>query len=580
MAKRRRGTTWRLWAVVTVIGLSGLVIAGRLTQLQIVDHDEYARQARLTHVTEEPVTGRRGAILDRNGYPLAASADSYDVLVERRAWKDGAKAAEAAQAISAVAGGDPQAMVQLVAETDVFEVTLARGLDYDQATEVRRLKARGVRLVRSSHRVYPEGNLAAQLLGFVGRDNSGLTGLEADLEAILGGRKGTVTFERDGMGNQLAFGDRKEVAPEPGSDVVLTIDRYIQRLAEKELDDAVKKHKAKGGTIIVIQPKTGEILAMASRPTFDLTKLDLSDDSKLALYRNRSVTDQYEPGSVFKLITASAALDLGLVSPDTWWYDSGVVNSGGWSIYNWDFSANGSQTVTQILSKSLNTGAAWLAEQVGPERFYEYVYRYGFGKPTGSGLSGEAPGRVRTPDNDPENWRPVDMATNSFGQGISVTPLQMATALATIANDGRAIKPRLVREIVSARSRQATETEPGEQVISADAARTLRQMMGVVVDGIPKTYLDVQGYRVGGKTGTANIATDGGGYKPNAYIASFVGIAPLSDPALAVLVKIDEPTGVPWGTVVAAPAFDRIVEAVLPYLNVAPDQPAIVSDLQ
>src|SRR3990172_8541603 len=284
-------------------------------------------------------------------------------MVERRAWKNAAIGAEAAAALSGAAGVPAQEMLAAVKGSDVFEVSVAKGLNYDKAEAVRALHLSGIRLVTSSHRVYPEGNLAAQLLGFVGRDNVGLTGLETDLDAVLGGAKGSVTYERDGLGNQLAMGDRREVPPQPGADVVLTIDRYIQRLAEQELDAAIKKHQATGGTIIVIQPDTGEILAMASRPTFDLTKPDASDESKMALFRNRAITDQYEPGSVFKLVTMAAALDAGLVSPDTWWYDEGVVRLSGWSIYNWDFSANGSQTVTQILSNSLNTGAAWLSQQ-------------------------------------------------------------------------------------------------------------------------------------------------------------------------------------------------------------------------
>ncbi len=575
MVQRRRNGNWRLWAVVAVIALATLIITARLAQLQILDHQRYAAEAGLTHVTQETVSGRRGALLDRNGYPLAASEDTYDVTVERRAWEQPDEAAQAADAISTATGGQAADMLAAISGTDVFEVPVMRGLSYEQATKVRQLGLHGVRLLLSSRRVYPEGNLAAQLLGFVGRDDVGLTGLEADLEPILGGAKGSRTVEHDGLGNQLAWGTNHEVAPEAGSDVVLTIDRYIQRLVEKELDEAIKQHKASGGSIIVIEPKTGEILAMASRPSFDVTKPDLSDESKVALFRNRAVTDQYEPGSVFKLVTASAALDSGLVAPDTTWYDSGVVNVSGWSIYNWNFSASGTQTVTQILSKSLNTGAAWLAQQLGPERFYQYVDRFGFGRTTGIGLSGEAPGRVRTPQNDADNWRPVDMATNSFGQGISVTPLQMAMALATIANDGLAMKPHIVREIVSPSGRYSVQPEPLGQVISPETARTLRQMMGVVVDGIPKSLLDVQGYKVGGKTGTANIAAGDGSYKPDAYVSSFVGVVPEENPVLAVLVKIDEPKDVPWGTVVAAPPFQHIVQPALAYMKVPPDEPVL-----
>ena len=337
---------------MAAMGLGTLFITGRLAQLQLVDHPQYAQEARLNHMSEQTLMDRRGALLDRNGYPLAASEDTYDVMVERRAWKNSAVAAEAAAALSGAAGVPAQEMLSDVQATDVFEVSVAKGLNFDKAEAVRALNLSGVRLVTSSHRVYPEGNVAAQLLGFVGRDNVGLTGLEADLNSVLGGSAGTLRFERDGLGNQLPLGEHLEIAPQPGANVVLTIDRYIQRRAEEELDRAIKEHKASGGTIVVIQPATGEILAMASRPTFDVTRLDLSDDSKVALYRNRAITDQYEPGSVFKLVTTSAGIDSGTVTPDTWWFDSGSVNVDGWTIKNWDLNAYGSQTVQQMLSKS------------------------------------------------------------------------------------------------------------------------------------------------------------------------------------------------------------------------------------
>jgi cell division protein FtsI/penicillin-binding protein 2 len=565
--------------VVFAIGAATLVVILRLAQVQILEHGQYAYEARLTHMSQQTLFDRRGALLDRNGYPLAASEDTFNVMVERRAWKDPREAQEAAEALALITGVPAEEMLEIVKTVEAFEVPVARGLNYEQAVAVRRLGLSGVRLLESSRRVYPEGNLAAPLLGFLGHDNVGLTGLEADLEEILGGSSGSVTYERDGLGNQIAVGLRRYIPPQPGANVVLTIDRFIQRLAERELDRTIKEHKAAGGTIIVVQPQTGEILAMASRPTFDVTRPDLSDESKLALFRNRAITDMYEPGSVFKLITMAAALDLGLVSPGTWWYDEGVVYVNDWAIRNWDLSAHGSQTVTQILAKSLNTGAAWLASLIGPERFYEYVYRFGFGQPTSIGLGGEVEGRVRTPDNDPD-WRAVDMATNSFGQGISVTPLQMAMAVAAIANDGLAMKPQIVKEIAGPTSRKVIEPEPREQVISPESARILREMMGVVVDGISTAFLDVQGYKVGGKTGTANIATDSGGYKPDAYISSFAGVAPLDEPVLAVLVKIDEPKGVPWGTVVAAPAFGRIVQEALAYMKVPPTSEALVSEIQ
>jgi cell division protein FtsI/penicillin-binding protein 2 len=578
MSKKQRGITWRLWAVVVAMGFGALVITLRLVQLQIIDHDKYAQEARLTHMAEQTLFDRRGALLDRNGYPLAASEDTFDVLVESRIWENPNTAHRAAQQLTPIVGVPEDEMVNLVADSELYEITVAQDLDYEKATAVRELGLRGIRLVPGSHRVYPEGNLAAPVLGFVGRDNIGLTGLEADLDGYLGGTRGTVIEERDALGRRLAIGDSDRVAPLPGANVVLTIDRYIQRLAEEELNRTIKENKASGGSIIVVQPKTGEILAMASRPTFDITKLDLSDESKIALYRNRAITDVYEPGSVFKLITTAAGIDSGVVGPNTWWYDSGALSVDTWTIRNWDLSANGPQNVQQMLSKSLNTGAAWVAQQTGPEKFYEYVDRFGFGKETGIGLSGEVPGRVRTPENDPANWRTVDMATNSFGQGISVTPLQLAMAVCAIANNGVAMKPQIVKEVIYPTGPEAVQPEQIGQVLSPETAQTLQDMMGVVADSVSTSYLNVKGYEVGGKSGTANVATPDNGYKQDDYISSFAGIAPLDDPQVVVLVKIDEPKDLPWGTIVAAPAFSRLVEQTLAYLEVPPQDAALVAE--
>jgi cell division protein FtsI/penicillin-binding protein 2 len=571
----KRNATWRVWVVVGAIAIGLLVVVARLVQLQIIEHDQYAQAARQTHVSQETLQDRRGAILDRNGYPLAASEDTFNVVVEIGAWEDPARAEEAAKEIARICSTYWRSLDNTVSDTDAFELPVVRGLDYEQSQAVKALGLRGVRLVRSSHRVYPEGNLATQLIGITGRDNDGLTGIENDFDSLLGGAGGTITSEVDALGNPLAHGEQSTVPALPGSNVVLTIDRYIQRVAERELDKTIKDHEAAGGTVIVVRPETGEILAMVSRPAASLTRPDLSDDDALALLRNRAITDSYEPGSTFKLITMAAALEENEVYPDMWWEDFGVVHVDGWSIFNWDRSINGSQTVTQILAKSLNTGAAWLSRLLGPNRFYQYVQAFGFGQPSDIELSGEASGLVRTPERDP-GWRQVDMATNSFGQGLSATPLQLAMAVAAIANDGLAMKPMIVREIAGATNIEY-DPEPAGRPISPETARTLREMMGVVVNGIPSYLLDVQGYEVGGKTGTANIADGNGSYKEEAYISSFVGVAPLDDPELAILVKIDEPQDVPWGTVVAAPAFGAIVQESLVYLKIPPGPEALVS---
>jgi len=541
------GPSWRLRIVGLAIVLAFAAVVGRLVQLQVLEHDEYAARARLLQAAPAAAPVLRGAILDATGHPLAISVTSFAVMAERRAWQDPEAALSYARSLAQVTGGDPARMVEKVRTGKAFEVEVARGLTLEQARQVEALGLPGIRLRPDSRRLHPEGALAAQLLGIVGRDGVGLSGLEADLDPIL----------RQGL------------------DVVLTIDRVVQRAAEEALEEAVREHRAEGGAVVVLDARTGAVLAMASRPSFDPDHPPLDDPQALRLLRNPVVTDTYEPGSVFKLVTVAAALDQGLVSPDTPWYDRGVALVAGWPIYNWDYSAHGPQTVTDILVKSLNTGSVWLAQLLGPERFYDYVRRFGFGQPTGIGLGGEAAGQVRWPD-DPD-WSPVDLATNSFGQGLAVTPLQMAAAVAAIANDGLLMRPYVVQAIVTPQGVRETEPQAVERVISPEAAKALRDIMGEVARGIGPTWLDLPGYAVGGKTGTASVVEDGS-YKPDAYIASFAGIVPLDHPRLVILVKIDGPQDVPWGTVVAAPVFAQVARAALAYYGVPPEPRLLARD--
>ena len=563
-----------------VMVVAGIGLIARLVQLQIINHADYSSEAQVTRAGKKPVNVRRGAILDTKGYPLAASINTYELMVERRAWEDPVAALAEAQAISEIVGTSPEELIRRVAETDSFEVAVARDLNYMDTQRLKELDLSRIRFVEGARRVYPEGSIAAQVIGIVGLDDIGLTGLEADLNGLLSGQTGTVTFERDGLGQPIGIGDKSEVSARHGADIVLTIDRFIQAVTEQELDETIDRHEAKGGSIIVLDPSTGGILAMASRPSFNLISPDLTNESGLGPLRNRAISDQYEPGSVFKLIPMAAALDQGLVNPDTEWMDTGAAAVGGWTIYNWDFSTNGVQTATDILAKSLNTGAVWLSEMLGHERLYEYIQRFGFGQPTGVELGGEVGGHVRTPTNDPAGWRPVDGATNSFGQGISVTPLQVASAIATIANDGAVMRPTLVKEIVTESGREKVDSQQMRQAISPETASVLREMMGTVAERIPGDLLDVPGHKIGGKSGTAQIVKGNDSYEDEVYISSFGGIAPLEDPAIAVLVKIDEPQGLPWGTVVAAPAFSNIAQAVLTYYKISPTESTLVQHLQ
>lgn len=566
--------TWRLalLGLVLLLGTGGLVF--RLVQLQILEHPEYQLQAHREHQRQRQIYAPRGDIVDRNGLPLATSIPAYDLYASRVDWQEKpGMAMEAAEGLAPVLQEPSAGILRAVLNAEAAEVLLAQGIPYEVGRSLQRKELTGVRLVQSSRRVYPEGSIAAPLLGFVGYDRVGLTGIEADFDQVLAGTPGLALYEEDSRGVAIPFGERSLAAPEPGGRVTLTIDRYIQRQAEQELDRAIQQYDAKGGAVIVMDPRTGEILALASRPTFDLTRLDFNDAALGELARLRPVTDLYEPGSVFKLVTVAAALDAGVITPSTTYDDTGAYRASDYTIYNWDRSVNGLQTVTQVLTKSLNTGAAWISQRLGAQSFYEYVARFGFGSLTGMGLPGEAPGQLRRPG-EPE-WSPVDLATNSFGQGLGVTPLQVIAAVAAVANGGQLMRPYIVSEIDGPDGHQAFAPTPVRRVISRQTAETLTQMMVEVAGALPAGTDGLGRYQVAGKTGTATIP-EGGSYESGRIIVSFAGFVPVGHPRIVILVKIDEPVGQVWGSTVAAPVFQRLAVKVLAYLNVPPDLPAQV----
>jgi len=569
MAGRSR-FTWRFAVLALVLIASTGGIVGRLVYIQILHHQRYWLEAQDEHMEKKLVRSERGAILDRNGFPLATSIDVFDVYIDRRAWQDDlTKAQKTAAGLAPNLGIDQETMLaRLLDEGEGPIELLEAGVDFSAGQAIDNLNLPGVTVAAATKRFYPEGDMASALLGFLGRDHSGLAGVEADFESVLGGQPGVLYFERDGGGQPIAVGQIKEEPGQRGSDVRLTIDRYIQKLVEDELDLQLQVHRASGGTIIVMDPKTGAILAMASRPSFKLSELNL-DNPQQDLYRNRAVTDAYEPGSVMKVITMATAIDLGLVNPNTTYYDAGVVQKGGYTFANWDFSANGEQTMTQVLQKSLNTGAIWLSDQIGPERLYESIARFGFGESTHSGLGGESAGLVRTYE-DPQ-WYAADLATNSYGQGIAATPLQVITAIASVINGGHLMRPYIVEEVDGPDGRRVYDPVVVRQTISLASSDTMVEMMHQVVDGVPGHRAQVKGYDVGGKTGTTLVSIPTG-YALDSTLATFVGFAPVEDPAMIMLVKIDQPQDDPLGGIVAAPVFGRLAPKILSYLNVRPNE--------
>ncbi|MEE9277798.1 MAG: penicillin-binding protein 2 [Dehalococcoidia bacterium] len=569
--KRAETSPWRMRAIATVFVVFGVLLVLRLVQVQIIDHPRFEQDARDIHFWTQQVDGPRGSILDRNGFPLVTSIDTFEVHVDREAWElDAANERLAVEGLARRLGAGTDQIRNIVFSGSGRDVLLALNVPYGLGEAIIAEGLPGVKVSPSSLRRYAEGGLASQILGFVGRDNQGLAGVEFDFDAVLSGKPGRVVFERDSLGNPIPFGTQTVQPIQPGADLVLTIDRTLQRIAERHLAEALEQTGARGGAILIMEPKTGDILAIAAAPTFDVAALDLSDAGlDLSIFRNRAITDLYEPGSVFKVVTMAAALDAGIVTPDSTFVDTGAIVVGARTIRNFDLSFHGRQTMTQLLQRSLNTGAAWVSQQLGADLFYWYLRQFGFGRSTRSGLSGEAEGIVKEPGN--LFWSEVDLATNSFGQGISVTPLQIVRAYAAIANGGNLVRPRIVRAVITEDGVRAVPTVIERQVIREDTAAQLRRMMQAVVDGVVGHPAQTPGWPVAGKSGTSDIAEDGV-YLEGESIATFAGFAPVDDPRLVVLIKLDRPQGQLFGGVIAAPVFSAVMADALPYLGVPPTQ--------
>lgn len=565
----------RLFILAGLFVLGGVIVTARVAYVQIARTDYYQGEATNEHFGQQEIRAPRGAILDRNGYPLATTVDAYDVWINREDWQDDAAARKAAEFIGPIIGRDANELITAVRKEEDGLYLAFGGLDFEKGAGLHDADAPGLRVVLTTKRSYPEGDLASTLLGFVGRDHVGLTGIERDFDRELGGVPGTIYFERDSIGNRLQLGsERVGQKPKPGGNIRLTIDRYIQRLVEGELETQLAQTGALGGTIIVMDPKTGAVLGMASQPGFKLSQLDLNKTVDQGLFRNRAVTDMYEPGSVFKTLTASMALDLGLLTPESTYVDEGAEYIGTSTIRNWDYSTNGPVTVTQILQRSLNTGAVWMSRQVGAENFYDYVRKFGIGQATGVGLDGEPDGLVRD-ENDP-SWSEVDLATNAFGQGIAATPLQVTTAIASFANGGRLMRPYIVQSMDTPEGLRQFSPVVVRQVVSEQTAASVADMMNQVVEGSPGHLAAIKGYHVAGKTGTTTEATLADGAVKNGNVASFIGFAPTDDPRMIVLIKLDFRED-RLGGQVAAPVFTHIAPSILAYLGVQPEGPQLVT---
>ena len=545
-----------------------LVIAGRAFQLQVLQGEKLMRLGERQHLKEWIVLPKRGALLDRAGEPLALSMESQSVYARPHRVQDPDKLS---QRLAQILNLRPADVKQKLTSDKPF-VWIKRQVSSPEAEKIQALNPAGIGMFYEPNRHYPQGQLAGQLIGFVGRDSEGLEGLELKYNDYIRGEAGSSITERDALGRRVLVQGVERLRIPPGSDIHLTLNTSIQHIAEKELEAAILKYRAKAGVAIVMEPFTGEVLALANYPSFDPNNYSKQSAEQR---RNRAVTDSFEPGSTFKTILAAAALEEGVVGKEDLFYcEMGKYSYAGKFIH--DTHPHGWLSFSKILQVSSNIGFTKVAEKLKKDRYFKYIEKFGFGQASGIDVPGEVPGLLRRS----ETWSAIDLATHAFGQGISTTPMQMVMAYAAIANGGFLMRPYVTRRVVSPQGEIVLENQPHvvRRVISEKSSKSLASMLkDVTNEGGTGVMANVDGFEVAGKTGTAQKADPvHGGYAAKKRVASFIGFVPANDPRLVALVLIDEPEMNVYGGVVAAPVFRNIAQAALRHLAVAPQQGAVV----
>jgi stage V sporulation protein D (sporulation-specific penicillin-binding protein) len=545
-----------------------LLLGGRLVYLQEIKKDWLCDIAQRQHKGRIEIPALRGSILDRNGSELATSMALPSIAANTTQIDDIQKTAAT---LAAILGKEKKRYLSLLSRRTTF-VWIARKCDTRRADAIMKKKLPGIFPIMepSGKRFYPKGKLACHILGYTGIDDQGLEGTEAFYDGLLKGKPGHLDAELDREGRVIPYGRNILKAAQPGYNLVLTVDESLQYIAERELDKAVTAHKARSGSVIIMDVRTGDILAMANKPDF---KVEDFGKTEPGARRNRAVSDCYEPGSTFKVFLAAGALDSGKISDEQRFYCGSSIQVGGWSIRNANdglCSRTGSENTMEIIVSSYNVGAASVGLKIGRKTLHKYLDAFGFGRPTGIDLAGEQQGILHKP----EMWSEVTTATISFGQGVSVTPLQLVTAMSAIANKGVMMRPRIVRALRDSKGNVVKTYLPVEagKPISPKTALKMREILLQVAERGTGKKAKVPGYLIAGKTGTANVC-EGGRYISGKYIASFLGFAPQEDPRIAILAKIDIPQGTIWGGVVAAPVFSEVAREALYHLGISPTLP-------
>ncbi|MDI3327474.1 MAG: penicillin-binding transpeptidase domain-containing protein [Alicyclobacillaceae bacterium] len=572
MSRRPPRHGWLLVILSTCLGLITL----RLGWMQVVDVPVWSRMAENSWVAEHDLPARRGTILDRNGRVLAQTVTAFNIVLHTRPGnfpKVPVFTDEAAVKLAPLVHMTPDEIRKAAAGGGEWAELRPGGLriDEDTAQKIRELQLPGVFLTETTKRVYPSGTAAAHVVGFVNAETGqGQAGVELQFNDVLSGQPGHARYLKDPEGTPLPFGEQQIKPAVDGKNVVLTIDGTIQSIVERELDRLVAETRPKSATAIVADPHTGEILAMANRPTYDPNAYWTSTSA--VLDRNIAISDPFEPGSTFKIVTLVAALAEHKIRLDET-FSSGQIVVQGIPIHDWNYQGFGTITFKKAVAVSSNVGFVIMGQRLGAEKLYQYIYQFGFNSRTGIDLPGESGAQLF----DPAVIRPIDLATTSFGQGIAVTPIQQVAAVMAVANGGKLVRPHVLKEIVDPQTGQVVQ-QTGVQVIRDRVAppevlSTVRQVLedDVREDKAKAAYLP--GYHVAGKTGTAQIPRpDHRGYYSDRYRTSFIGFAPANDPKVVVYVTAEAPQGVvQFGNTVASPVAKRILEQVLPYLQVAPD---------
>lgn len=565
----------RLLLMLAVFVLSLIVLSIRVGYIMLFKAEEYQNMAYEQQTRDRLIAPKRGSILDRNGNGIAVTESVSAVSVIHAQIEN---EEETAKALSEILELDYEDVLEDVKENVALKRIKSK-VDNETAAEIRELNLPGVMIDEDVERTYPYYTLAASVIGFVGKDNQGIIGLESKYEEYLKGEPGKIMTLTDSRGRRVSDAEER-VEPINGKNLVTSIDVVMQQYAEQEIAAAVEAKNAKSGVIIVMNPQNGEIYAMANYPTFDLNEPFTINDEELAamwdtftaeeqneylnqMWRNKAINDTYEPGSTFKIVTASTGLEEGVITPESTFNCTGSMVVGGRTIKCWRYPrTHGTQTFAEGVRNSCNPVFMAVAERIGADTFYDYMIKFGFAEKTGIDLNGEAVGILHKK----EDIGPVELATMSFGQTFQITPIQLLRAAAAVVNGGKLITPHFAIKTVDDNGFTVNTFEwpEGEQVISEETSATMREILESVVAEGTGNKAQVEGYRIGGKTATSQKLPRGSGK----YIASFMAFAPADDPQVMALVLIDEPEGVYYGGTVAGPVMRDLLTNILPYLNI------------